>query len=99
MTTQKTARNPDYHAAAAAEALALRRLSRYRAARDSVEGYGGDLTHLVEPPAFNDIDARYAEQAHIVTQEPPETASSELALTSSWLKPSSAMRSHGRKVE
>lgn len=75
----KAARNPDYHAAVAAEALALRCLSRYASARSKVEYHGGDLSHLVEPPAFDDIDARYAEQVRIVTTEQPDTASSELA--------------------
>lgn len=81
MTTEinKAARNPDYHAAVAAEALALRCLSHYRSARNSVENYGGDLSHLVEPPAFDEIDARYAERVHIVINEPPDTTSSEVA--------------------
>jgi hypothetical protein len=79
MTTKRTARNPDTQAAAAAEAMALRRLSAYRAARDSVEYHGGDVSQLLEPPEYHDLELRYAEATRNVILEPPDTASSELA--------------------
>jgi hypothetical protein len=81
MTTEinKTALNPDPQAAAAAEALALRRLSSYRAAKSAVEHYGGDASQMLEPPEYHDLEARYAEAMRTVVLEPPETASSELA--------------------
>jgi hypothetical protein len=79
-TTKKpTVLVDDAHAAIAAEALALRCLSRYRAARESAGHYGGDLSQLPDTASYAEIATRYTELMHTVTQEPPDTTSSELA--------------------
>jgi hypothetical protein len=70
--------HPDPLAAAVSEALALRLLSRYRDARDTVEHYGGDVSALPAAPPFAEIDKRYMELMHDVLGVPPDTASAEL---------------------
>jgi hypothetical protein len=71
--------HPDPLAAAVSEALALRLLSRYRDARDTVEHYGGDVSALPAAPSFAEIDKRYMELMHDdVLGVPPDTASAEL---------------------
>jgi hypothetical protein len=73
------AANPDHLAARASEALALRLLSRYHDARDSVEFYGGDVSTLPATPSHAEIDERYWELLRDeVLDVRPDTASSEL---------------------
>jgi len=71
--------HPDPLAAAVSEALALRLLSRYRDARDTVEHYGGDVSAVPAVPSFAEIDKRYMELMHDdVLGIPPDTTSAEL---------------------
>jgi hypothetical protein len=55
---------PDPLAAAVSEALALRLLSRYRDALDTIGHYGGDVSALPAVPSFAEIDKRYMELMH-----------------------------------
>ena len=69
----------DRLAVLAAEALALRCLSRYRAARVAVEDHDADTTLLPEAPAYREMDLRYAELMRSLTCEEPRGTFSELA--------------------
>ena len=69
----------DHLAALAAEAMALRCLSRYRAARVAVEDHDADTTLLPEAPAYREMDLRYAELMRTIMGEDPRATFSELA--------------------
>lgn len=45
--------------AAAAHAIALRRLHNYRSARRSAETHGDDLSGLFDPPSYTDLSDAY----------------------------------------
>ena len=61
----------DHLAVLAAEALALRCLSRYRAASEAVERRDGDTTLLPSVPSYREIEARYAELMQTIMGEEP----------------------------
>jgi hypothetical protein len=69
----------DHLAGLAAEALALRCLSRYRGAREAVERRDGDTTLLPSVPSYREIEARYAELMQTIMGEAPRGTLSELA--------------------
>jgi hypothetical protein len=69
----------DRLAVLAAEALALRCLSRYRAASEAVERRDGDTTLLPSVPSYREIEARYAELMQTLMGEEPCGTMSELA--------------------
>ena len=69
----------DHLAVVAAEALALRCLSRYRAASEAVERRDGDTTLLPAAPSYREIEARYAELMRTIAAEEPHGTMSELA--------------------
>jgi hypothetical protein len=69
----------DHLAVLAAEAMALRCLSRYRAARVAVEHRNAETALLPEAPAYLEMDLRYAELMRSLTCEEPRGTFSELA--------------------
>ena len=69
----------DHLAVLAAEALALRCLSRYRAASEAVERRDGDTTLLPSVPSYREIEARYADLLQTIMGEEPRGPMSELA--------------------
>ena len=69
----------DHLAVLAAEALALRCLSRYRAAREAVERRDADKALLPEAPSYREIEARYADLLQTLMGEEPHGPMSELA--------------------
>jgi hypothetical protein len=69
----------DHLAVLAAEAMALRCLSRYRAAREAVERRDADKALLPEAPSYREIEARYAELMQTIMGEAPRGTLSELA--------------------
>jgi hypothetical protein len=69
----------DHLAELAAEALALRCLSRYRAASEAVERRDGDKTLLPAVPSYLEIEARYAKLMQTITCEEPNGTMSERA--------------------
>jgi hypothetical protein len=69
----------DHLAVLAAEALALRCLSRYRAAREAVERRDAETTLLPEAPSYREIEARYADLLQTLMGEGPRGTFSELA--------------------
>ena len=69
----------DHLAVLAAEALALRCLSRYRAASEAVERRDGDTTLLPSVPSYREIEARYADLLQTLMGEEPRGPMSELA--------------------
>jgi hypothetical protein len=69
----------DHLAVLAAEALALRCLSRYRGAREAVERRDADTALLPEVPSYREIGARYADLLLTITGEEPRGPMSELA--------------------
>jgi hypothetical protein len=78
-STQPRLFTKDHLAVLAAEALALRCLSRYRAASEAVERRDGDTTLLPSVPSYREIEARYAELMRSLTSEEPHGTFSELA--------------------
>jgi hypothetical protein len=69
----------DHLAALAAEALALRCLSRYRGAREAVARRDADKALLPEAPSYREMGARYADLLLTITGEEPRGTLSELA--------------------
>jgi hypothetical protein len=69
----------DHLAGLAAEALALRCLSRYRGAREAVERRDADTALLPSAPSYREIGARYADLLLTITGEEPRGTMSELA--------------------
>jgi hypothetical protein len=69
----------DHLAVLASEALALRCLSRYRAARAAVERRDVDKALLPSAPSYREIGARYAELMQTIMGEAPCGTMSELA--------------------
>ena len=70
----------DHLAVLAAEALALRCLSRYRAASEVVERCDGDPGKMLpEVPSYREIEARYADLMQTLMGEEPHGPMSELA--------------------
>jgi hypothetical protein len=69
----------DHLAVLAAEALALRCLSRYRGAREAVERRDTDTALLPSAPSYREIEARYADLLRTLMGEAPRGPMSELA--------------------
>jgi hypothetical protein len=69
----------DHLAVLAVEAMALRCLSRYRAAREAVERRDADKALLPEAPSYREIEARYADLLQTIMGEAPRGTLSELA--------------------
>ena len=69
----------DHQAAIAAEALALRRLARFKAARVVVEHNNGHLDNLPDVTDFNALEQRYSQLVRELVGHMPETPAAEVA--------------------